>query len=303
MPRSFHAEAVKGYTVKVIIDVLSGFLQRSTIHLSRDGIFIRANDRNEVIFFNICLLREKFMKYKCAEPRSISLNFKHLQALMKNVKKKDTVVLFIDDTKKPGNLGISIKQDRAQKNETNYIVFQDESVIEELTPPGSEHYTYPMVIDGTDFQKVKKLSTINNRELEVRIQQSNYIQFSADAVVRSSEVSFGKLTMDLEVEGTDEGTDGTSDDDNEISESSDGTSSDGSEKEYPNVYDGLFSSQTFNSLIKLPGLCTQMQFYAPNMSGMPLKIKVNAGQLGEIEIYIKDLAQIAYEESMRKEQH
>lgn len=276
MTRTFIAEAVKGYIIKVIIDVLNGFLQRSVLRLTPDGIFLRATDRNHVICFKIDLLREKFLRYECKTPIDISLNFKHLQTLMKNVKKKDTIVLFIDD-KNPGKLGISITQDKAKKNETNYIVFQEETDVEEMEAPGAENYYHPVVIESVDFQKVKKLSTINNRELQLQIQRSNFIRFSADAVVRSSEVSFGELTTDEEVEGSDDA-------------------------EYPNLYEANFSSQTFSSLIKLPGLCTQMQFYSPNIHGMPLKIKVSAGLLGEIEIYIKDLKQINYEKRIKEQQ-
>src|SRR6185436_4329771 len=72
---------------------------------------------------------------------------------------------------------------------------------------------------------------------------------------------------------------------------------------------GIFSEQYYstilNKLVKLPGLCTQMQFYAPTIKGYPLKIEVTAGQssyiLGTIQIYIKDTTQIAFEESKRSQ--
>jgi hypothetical protein len=97
-----------------------------------------------------------------------------------------------------------------------------------------------------------------------------------------------------------------------------GTDDDGEGGEIEEGYDtletgeikGLFEAQYYSSiltkLVKLPGLCTQMQFYAPAVPRFPLRIEVNAGQggftLGTIQVFVKDINQITYEESLRSEE-
>jgi len=41
-----------------------------------------------------------------------------------------------------------------------------------------------------------------------------------------------------------------------------------------------------------------MEFYSPRVECYPLKIGMNAGFLGDIKIFIKDIHQIAFEESL-----
>ncbi len=75
--------------------------------------------------------------------------------------------------------------------------------------------------------------------------------------------------------------------------------------EIPGLFKAQYYSSILNKLVKLPGLCTQMQFYAPDIPQFPLRIEVNAGQggftLGTIQVFIKDVEQIAYEESIKNE--
>jgi hypothetical protein len=49
----------------------------------------------------------------------------------------------------------------------------------------------------------------------------------------------------------------------------------------------------FSPLVKLPGLCEQMEFFAPLFDSFPLKVSVNASHdSGTISVYLKDTQQI-----------
>jgi hypothetical protein len=332
----FYADAAKGYTIKVLIDVLAGSLSRTSIRLKNKGIFIKDADAKKHMLFYISLLREKFRSFRCTKEIIFSLNLKHLQKMVRNVKKKDSMILFIEKSR-PDKLGISIRPEggvarRSSRTETMYITIQKDSndIVEDFRLPEVHEtddgdpvkvYGHPMVIEAPDFQKIKKFSSIG-KEVMVKMQRSNYISFYCDSgEIYSDELSFGEIheTLDSESEtdtsdydsdsdecqsaeseedtATNDG--GEDDEDTGASDEDTGTSeSDDESEEIPGLYQAEFFMSTFSLLVKLPGLCSQMEFYAPRVECYPLKIGMNAGFLGDIKIFIKDIHQIAFEESL-----
>ena len=91
----FYGEVVKGYIIKTLVDVLVGSFNRTTFSVTENGIYIRDCDKNRSILFNIELHREKFIKYKCEQDLVFSVNVKHIQRLIRNLKKKDSLILGI----------------------------------------------------------------------------------------------------------------------------------------------------------------------------------------------------------------
>ena len=301
----FHLEATKGYIFKIIIDVLSNSVPRCIFVLNKSGILLRQPDSGLTVLFNIDLPRENFKKFKCLKQKVISFNTKHVQKLLKNVKKKDSVSLFINKGNL-GNLGITIRPEGAKRTsrfETNYVVYQEEKNYELLElPPGK--YKYPVVIDSMDYQKLKRLAN-NSKVINVKMQKDNYLSFKCDlGNVCSSELGFGKL-LNMEEEEDEEEEDEEEDEEKEDNEGEAEEDDETKEKNDKELYEAQFYASILNSLVKLPGLCSQMQFYSPSIPHYPLKIKMNAGQagvtLGYVEVYIKDVHQITYEESLRQE--
>jgi len=322
----FYADASKGYTIKVLVDVLSGALSRATFHLGKEGVSIRKMDANTNILFDITLPREKFREYKCKREMDVSLNLKHLQKMIRNVKKKDSMRIFVDP-KISDKLGFSIRPESgtssrgSTRKETVFISVQREELLERLGLPEmcevedgkyEPVYGYPMVIGATDFQKVKKMTTIG-KEIVIRMQKNNYISFYSDADIYSNMLEFGEILDNPESEeeddavGSDEDQDEISDNEEIIGESegSSDSESDSEDEELSESdeeddslkgwYEASFYTSIISLLVKLPGLCSQMQFYAPRF-GFPLKIKMDAGTgnstLGTIQVYIKDIARI-----------
>jgi len=315
----FYGEASKGFIVKVMIDTLCGSLQRGNFSIDKTGVRLRQSDPGCTILYDIDLPRKNFKGFKCQRPMVISVNLKHMQGLLRNVKKKDSIAMFIDKNH-PEKFFITIRPEGNRRNtrfETNSIVYQEEKdfVFQDL-PEG--HYGFPMVIEAADFQKIKRLTTIG-KMINVIIQKDNYLSFKCDAgVIYDSNLGFGELQTST----------------NERCECEEGTEPEDCyccceicneylcdcycECEICNEYlcncscgseDKVFAAQYYShmltKLVKLPGLCTQMQFYAPNIHRFPLKIEVNAGQggftFGTIRVFIKDVEQISQEESMKNE--
>lgn len=344
----FYAEAVKGYTLKVMIDSLALTMSRTVFRATKKGFYHRNTDEAEQILLDVNFPRKNFRPYVCREEITFSLNLKHLQKMVRNVKKKDSIIMFVSK-KIPDKLALAIRpcgstSGHNSRLETVYITI---TRIEEPEQPLSlpdvyidqdakdiSVYSYPKVIDAADFQKMKKMTTVGKTVL-VEMQRNNYISFYSDnGELYSSKLEFGEILDNPESDGEneaddysegegeaedsddeDEDEDDEVDDEVESSENSETGESnedaeEGSEEEYSEDdedeeikgwYEAEFNMSIFSLLMKLPGLCTQMQFYAPKIERYPLKIGMQAGSLGEITVYIKDKQQVAIEQTQREQ--
>lgn len=325
---TFYANAAKGFYIKGIVDLMAGKLTRMRIRIRKDKIIICDQDTKEQIMFHNNLPREKFREYRCTENRDISVNIKHFQKMVKSVKKKESMILFIKKGEK--KLGISIypegnksgTQTSNSRRENIYITFQDEVIediqVDEIDNDKNTIYHHPKIIDASEFQKIKKLTTMD-KVITVKMQGSNYISFYCDqGDVFSDELCFGEIidsddeddnasvdsgSEDSDEEGEDDdiGDDdeeeGEEEDDDEVEE--DKTTTTDKIETCKDWYEVDFYMNLFSLLVKLPGLCSQIQFYAPKIKGSPLKIRADAGTIGTISILIKDIQQITYEESCK----
>lgn len=314
----FYAEVVKGYIIKTVIDVLVGSFNRTCFSVTQDGISLRECDKNRSILFNIELFREKFKKYKCDESIYFSANVKHMQRLIRNLKKKDSLVLGIRK-EAPDMLCIMICPARKPDN-TNYrmetadIRIQIETHPNSVELPSSSLYKYPYVIDAAEFQKVKRIATVA-KTIRVVIRGDNYLGFLCDKEIYSTALHFGdprgetfqhapvsegrpaassnpEAQNDLGEDPEDDETDDAEED----SESERSDTSSLTENHEDTFYSADFHSALFNHLVKLPGLCSQMQFYAPTEPLWPLRIRMEAGLLGNVEVYVKDMRTLEYDE-------
>lgn len=329
----FYAEIAKGYVFKVIIETLSNPLQRGYFVITQEGIKLKQADPGKTIFYNLDFPRGNFKPFKCGVEQVISVNLKHMQGLLKNVKKKDSLAIFIDEKNKPGKISIQIKPEGGKQNariETNSIVYQKESNYKMDTAPEGG-YEYPMVIEATDFQKIKRLTT-SGKIINVEMQKDNYLSFTCDAgVVYDSNLKFGELEYKkptrCQCELPENECECVCNSKNLICKSPSTKKGCGEylcecwcicntceeyvefctcmEKQYPNYFENQYYSTMIAKLVKLPGMCSQMRFYAPNIPGYPLLIEVTAAQgnfiLGTVQIFIKDVDRLAFEETQMRE--
>jgi len=304
----FYVDVSKGYVIKGIVDTLcAGGLQRGCFVIKSDGILLRQPDQGCTILYNVDLPRKNFKLYICNKPITISINLKHVQGLLKNVKKKESISLYIkNDKKEQGKFFISIRpadtSRESVRKEVNSIAYVEEKGYVPIDLPIGG-YKYPMVIGSADFQKIKRLITIG-KTINVSIQGNNYLSFKCDpGVVFDSELVFGEKIDSTENKPSEE----TDDSLEEVTWFDGETSSedDDANVDTNTVFSSDYYSNILNKLIRLPGLCTQIQFYAPTIPQYPLLLEVSAGQggsiLGSMQIYIKDVNQITYETSLANE--
>jgi proliferating cell nuclear antigen len=182
----------------------------------------------------------------------LGINLNHFYKMLKSIKKKDSIILFIED-KNRNNLGIQVIPKEKDRVSTSYITIQSIQNLDIDTPTG---YGKPIIVSSAEYQKMCK--DMNNIGSTISIETcGSQIKFSCDASnVYSREVTFG--TNNENVKTID--------------------------------YSVNFETEKLARITKIAGLHTTMKIFPKK--GLPLLFKSSVGSLGDIFIYIKSKDQI-----------
>lgn len=256
---SFKAKTVEAYTIKSLSEVLQNILTDVCFSFDKDGIKLLTVDNKKPphLLVHLRMQGESFDEYHCPKPLSVGINLQHLYKMLKSIKKKDNIMLFINKNN-AGVLGITTIQADSGQPVTSCIKIQKLSQVATEIP---DDYDHPVHIPTSTYQKMcKDMQSISNK-IQVYAKGS-YLRFSCEVEgMYTREVPFGEY----DEESTDD------------------------------EYDDTFHTKSLSQLIKVSGLNTRMQVYTPPANSnfeIPLKIGINTGQLGKLEIYIKSVAQI-----------
>jgi len=255
----FKAKTSEAYTFKVLAELLQNTFKECCLICKPSGIYLIGVDTkykngSKLIYLN--LLKEKFSIYKLIPNEfKIGLNLIHFYKMLKTIKRKDTLTLSVEDDD-PNKLIITIEQ-VGEKNPTVKHINLTKIQPMEVNPPDEKLYPDPIIVTSKQFQKLKdlnKMSKYMNITVDNRI-----ITFYCDKDnIYSSTVVFGEQ-----------------DEDNEDSE----------------IYTQMFLTEEIIQLIKVAGLSQTIQIYFIN--GLPLKINLNVGSLGNLTIFIKSQEELA----------
>lgn len=260
-PYTFRAKTVEAYTLKSLSEVLQNILTDVCFTFDKDGIKLLTvdNKRPARLLVHLNLIGEKYDEYYCPKPLNVGVNLQHLYKMLKSIKKKDQIILFINKNT-PTLLGITTIQADTNQQVTSNIKIQKLAQVATEIP---QNYGHPIHIPTSTFQKMcKDMQSISN---ELRIYaKGSFLKFSCSVEgMYDREVPFGELVED-------------------------------DEEEYADV----FHTKSLSQLIKVSGLNSRMQIFTPPVNStveIPLKISINTGQMGCLEIFIKSVAQIEAE--------
>lgn len=258
----FHAKTSEAFVFKIITDFLKMCLKTDVkIRINRDGMFLRqANDQNTILT-EVSLYRKEFDKiYEYNDEKDLDLfieiDLSELQKILKhNKKKKDLLELFINqDEKFKMHINIYVGSPNSPPSEFAISICEKERVIEEQLT----QYSYPKIIDSSDFQiTLKQLTNFTTNKLSIKIQGSNYIKF----FINSKEIVLGERGY------------GTFD-------------------ETKDYFEEEFYTIDLKKIIKMASLSNSIKIYEPLVKDYPIKIETRAGNLGEVAVYIKSVSLI-----------
>lgn len=268
MPLLFKCKSGEAYQIKVLAELLTNNLKNGCFDVNEDGITLRMFDQPKKTLVDLELQSENFSVYvfKPEDKICLGLNLNHFHRMLKSIKKKDSLQLFIY-SETPNELGIKTIPKENTRVTTSGIKIQTIQNIESDIPLG---YGKPVVIPSPDFQKMcKELSSIGSTN--IRIKASGFhIDFIADADdILKRQVRLGE------------------------SEESDDDENDNVDQEFMS-YEATFTTDQFTRISKIAGLSGTLQIFAGSKN-LPLLFRSSVGSLGKISIYIKSKEMIEKE--------
>lgn len=259
----FTCKTNEAHVIKCLSELLQNNLKNTSFEIDHKGIRLKMTDSNKKILIDLELFAENFslFKFKSSKKLYIGLNQGHFYKMLKTIKKKDSIVLFIED-EKTTDLGIQIIPKEKNRITESFIKIQN---IQHLDIDVPEGYSNPVIVPSSEYQKMcKDMANISNT-ISVTSRKYN-IKFSSNAgSVYSREVKFGE------------------NDDEEYSET-------------PVTQE--FDTEQLTRISKIAGLnssgTNNMQIY--QNSNLPLLFRSPTGSLGKISIYVKSKQQIEEDE-------
>lgn len=253
----FKIKSHEAYIFKILTELLGNNIKTGCFEIDNSGIYLRMMDHHKKILIDLKLDAKSsgFSIYKFESKKLfIGINMNHFHKMLKPIKKKDTIELYIDD-ETPSELFIKVTPKENNKTKISTVKIQSFQNLDIDLPSG---YDNSISIPSADYQKMlKELSSIGNI---IKINSKNfYIDFTCSAPgVYGSTIKFGDI--------------------NEENENID--------KE---EYSQEFYTESLSRVIKLAGLSSNnIQIYP----GKPLLFKSNVGSMGSVSVYIKSKEQI-----------
>jgi proliferating cell nuclear antigen len=259
----FICKTNEAHVIKSLSELLQNNLKNSSFEIDGNGIRLKMTDSNKKILIDLELFSDNFSLYKFKPTKKmfIGLNQSHFYKMLKTIKKKDSLVFFINDEKSM-DLGIQIIPKEKNRITTSYIKIQNIQHVDIDVPTG---YNTPTIVPSNEYQKMCKDMVNISNSIIVTSRKYN-IKFSSNAgSIYSREVIFG--------ENDEEDTDNS-----EVSQE--------------------FDTEQLIRICKIAGLgnnnSNNMQIF--QKEGLPLVFRSPIGSLGKISIYVKSKDQIEEDE-------
>jgi proliferating cell nuclear antigen PCNA len=243
----FYCKTREGYVFKVLFELLKNCVKSCNIKITKDGISITSIDTKKQLLLLITMNRHNFNSFRAANVFNISVNLTSFYNMLKTIKKKDGICLYID-TQSPNKLHI-IKDDVDQSERcANKIQIMKTQDIEYENP---DDYKEPIIINAKKLQNtLKEISTTKGRITEISSNGSSIRFFCDNGSIMTADKTHG----DIEIKNDE-------------------------------TYRETFDSALLVKLQKILGLTQNVKLYTED--SLPIKYELNIGSLGIIVIFIK----------------
>jgi len=179
-----------GFALKILSEFFSSCLHRCIFEINSKGLCLNSVDSKEHRLLSMVLRQEKFIIFYNKNPFAFDINSGHLYKIIKTIKKKDNVMLFVLKDK-PNKLGITISSssNSDESNEsTSFIEISNSSPSNIMIPENKDEYR--LTCTGKDFQKLKSLASISN-VMNIKAYDYNIV-FYCDGEVVSKKIRIGE---------------------------------------------------------------------------------------------------------------
>jgi len=262
----FKAKTPEGFTIKMLAELLQNNIKTACFEISETGIKLRMINSHRIILIDLELSADNFTIYKFRSDKKITIgiNLNHFHKMLKSIKKKDNIILFIRNDN-PTELGIKVIPKENNRKTISYIKIQN---VQNISIELPNEYNKPIIVPSIDFQKTCKDMNSIGGIINV-VSNGYYVKFLCNTGnVLKREVIFGEIGDD---------------DDSDY------------EAEEQEQYSQKFDTEQFCRIVKIAGFSSVMHVFPKGSN--PILFRSNVGTLGHISIYIKSREQIEMEDT------
>lgn len=250
----FKAKTQNAYTIKILAELLQNSIKTACFEINSEGIKLCMMDYHRSVLIHLFLESENFAVYKFVpkEKMFLGINLNHFHKMLKSIKKKDSLCLFIDD-ENPTDLGIKVIPKENNRITTSFVKIQCIQTLDIDLPDG---YTKPIIVPSSEYHKMcKDMAHIGTTT--TIISKNFHIKFVCNAGgVMKRHVEFGEMDDSDDEDGDKE-----------------------------NEYNSELDTEQLSRITKISGLSNNIQIFTKK--GLPLLFKSAIGGIGNISIYMK----------------
>jgi len=280
----FRAKTNDAYIIKILIELLHNNIKTGCFEITPQGIYFCMTDSNRRTLIHCQLHSKDFNVFTLQQSMNIGLNINHFYKMLKSIKKKDSLVLFVTDDR-PTELGIQIIPKDHSRLTISYIRIQNIQNLEIMIP---EPYFHSILVSASEFSKMcKDMFNISNttsifaNRWNVKFVCNLGSVYSRQVILGETENEHTPILQDLQQHHSTTHCQRSSSS-NTLSSSS------------PYTFQDDFDAEQLSRIMKISGLSSNLNIYCEK--DMPMMIRSKIGNLGVISIYMKSKQQIENEE-------
>mgnify|MGYP003329156293 CR=1 FL=1 len=248
----FMVKTVEAHPIKILIELLHHTIKVACFNFKSDGIVLRQMDSCQKILIDLFLEKQNFNFFLYNHDKdhmNIGVNLNHFFKMIKSVKKRDSLELYILKDS-PNDMHIRIIPKDLSRITHSILTIQN---IESLEIDLPQKFSNNILVNSLEFSKMCKDMLQISPNLKIRGQQY-FIKFYSDIQsIFSREVILG-------------------------------TYSEEDDKE-PYIYDEIFDAEFISKILKVSGLHNYLQLNFEK--DMPFHIFSKVGSIGTINLYLK----------------
>ena len=260
----FKCKTNEAYVLKILMELLHHTVKLACFQISPTGIYLRMMDSNQKLLIDCHLKSENFNLFylnPIVENQTINIgvNLNHFYKMLRSIKKRDSVVLYIE-AGKTSDLGIKIIPKDFSRITISLIKIQ---TIENLEIELPTQYSNSILVSSNEFCKMCKDMISISSTIQVRAKKFQIGFYSDIHSVFSREVLLGNYQEDI----------------NDMDDY---------------IYEEIFDTEHISRILKISGLHSNLNLTFEDR--MPFNIMSKVGSLGTISLYLKSKKQIEEEQ-------
>jgi len=259
----FRCKTADAYTIKMLFELLHNNIKTGCFELHKDGIQLCMTDSNRRTLIDVKILSRE-MNFYLLQPDHLrmGINVHHVYKMLRSVKKKDSMIMFINESN-PSDLGIQIIPKDQTRLTTSFVRIQNIQNLEIEVPNA---YDSSVLVSSCEFAKMCKDMLQMSQTIHIRSTRYN-VRFTCNlGSVYSREVMLGEtgfMNNNINIH------------------------------EEQNIFDEDFDTEQLSRIIKIASLSSTMNVYCKQ--DYPLFIQTKIGMIGVISLYLKSKSQIEAE--------